>query len=47
MAHKDTFGPFQTKVDLLPNKDKVGLTFEQKIIFCLKWSRWAQMAKNI
>ena len=38
MAHKDTFGPFQTKVYLLgkdrgKGKDKVGLTFEQKIIF--------------
>ena len=38
-AHMDTFGPFQTKINLLPHKDKVecgGGVFEQKIIFCLK-----------
>ena len=23
-AHMDTFGPFQTKIKLLPHKDKVG-----------------------
>ena len=35
-AHLDTFGPFQTKINLLPHKDKVGFSegaFEQKIIF--------------
>ena len=36
-AHLDTFGPFQTKINLLPHKDKVGRfgrgVFEQKIIF--------------
>ena len=38
-AHMDTFGPFQTKSNLLPHKDKVGFNegaFEQKIIFHLK-----------
>ena len=38
-AHLDTFGPFQTKSNLLPHKDKVGFNkgaFEQKIIFRLK-----------
>ena len=32
----DTFGPFQTKINLLPHKDKAGFdrgAFEQKIIF--------------
>ena len=32
-AHLDTFGPFQTKINLLPHKDKVGFgggAFEQK-----------------
>ena len=41
-AHLDTFVPFQTKNDLVPHKDKVGYVggaFEQKIIFCLKWSK--------
>ena len=41
-AHLDTFGQFQTKINLLPHKDKVrfgGGTFEQKIIFRLKWSK--------
>ena len=45
-AHLDTFGPFQTKINLLPHKDKVGFgggAFEQKIIFCLKWSIRVQM----
>ena len=31
-AHLDTFGPFQTKINLLPHKDKVGFgggAFEQ------------------
>ena len=35
-AHLDTFGPFQTKINLLPHKDKAGFdrgAFEQKIIF--------------
>ena len=35
LAHLDTFGPFQTKIDLLPHKDKVGFSggaFEQEII---------------
>ena len=44
-AHLDTFGPFQTKINLLPHKDKVGFgggAFEQKIIFCLKWSKKVQ-----
>ena len=33
-VHLDTFGPFQTKINLLPHKDKVGFiggAFEQKI----------------
>ena len=35
-AHMNTFGPFQTKIKLLPHKDKVRFyrgAFEQKIIF--------------
>ena len=35
-AYLDTFGPFQTKINLLPHKDKAGFdrgAFEQKIIF--------------
>ena len=39
LAHLDTFGPFQTKINLLPHKDKVGFSggaFEQEII----WSVW-------
>ena len=53
LAHLDTFGPFRTKINLLPHKDKVGFAggaFEQKIIFRLKWSkgpRRAQKVKNI
>ena len=38
-AHLDIFRPFQTKINLLPHKDKVecgGGVFEQKIIFRLK-----------
>ena len=41
----DPFGPFETKMIFLPQKDKVGLgggALEQKINFCLKWSKWAQ-----
>ena len=40
-VHLDTFGPFQTKINLLLYEDKVGFggsAFEQKIIFCVKWS---------
>ena len=47
-AHLDPFGPFK-KMILLPQMDKVGFgggAPEQKINFCLKWSkgvhRWAQ-----
>ena len=35
-ARLDTFGSFQTKINLLTNKDKVGFggdAFEQKVIF--------------
>ena len=35
-AHLDTFGPFQTKINFLPHKDKVefgGGAFDKKIIF--------------
>ena len=35
-AHLDTSVPFQTKINLLPHKDKVGFgggAFEQKLIF--------------
>ena len=42
MAIPDTLGPFQTKINLLRHKDKVGFgggAFEQKIIFWLKWSK--------
>ena len=44
-AHLDTFGPFRTKINLLPHKDKLGFAggaFEQKIIFRFKWSKRAQ-----
>ena len=44
-THLDTFGPFQTKINLLPKKDNVGFgggAVEQKIIFRLKWSRRLQ-----
>ena len=44
-AHLNTFGLFWTKINLLPHKDKVGFgggAFEQKIIFCLKWSQKVQ-----
>ena len=57
LAHLDTFGPFQTKINLLPQKDKVGFgrgAFEQIIIFCLKWpervqtgQKGPQLIKNI
>ena len=36
LAHLDTFGPFQTKINLLPCKGEVGFgggAFEQKIMF--------------
>ena len=56
-AHMGTFGPFQTKIKLLPHKDKKMFgrgAFEQKIIFCLKCSKrvqtgpkGSQMVKNI
>ena len=56
-VHLDTFGPFQTKINLLRHKDKERFgrgAFEQKIIFCLKWSKrvqtgpkGSQMVKNI
>ena len=45
-AHLDTFGPFQTKMNFLSQMDKVGFgggASEQKIIFCLKWSKRVQM----
>ena len=48
-AHMDTFGPFQTKIKLLPHKDKVGFggcAFEQNIIFRLKWSERVQTGPN-
>ena len=35
-AHLDTFGPFQTKINLLPHKDKVGFgggALSKKIFF--------------
>ena len=35
-AHLDTSVPFQTKINFLPHKDKVGFdggAFEQKLIF--------------
>ena len=47
-AHLDTSVPFQTKINLLPHKDKVGFgggAFEQKLIFvwnCSKGSKRAQ-----
>ena len=45
-AHLDPFWPFQTKIIFLPQMDKVGFgggTPEQKINFCLKWSKRVQM----
>ena len=45
-AHLDTFGPFQTKINFLSQMDKVGFgggASEQKINFCLKWSKRVQM----
>ena len=44
-AHLDPFGPFQTKMKFLPQIDKVGFgggASEQKINFCLKWSKRVQ-----
>ena len=56
-AYMDISGSFQLKTNLLAQKDKVGFhggAFEQKIIFCLKWSKrvqtgpkGSQMVKNI
>ena len=53
-AYMDISGSFQLKTNLLAQKDKVGGAFEQKIIFCLKWSKrvqtgpkGSQMVKNI
>ena len=56
-AHMDTFGPFQTEINLLPLKGQVGVgggAFKQKIIFRLKWfkriqtgPKGSQMVKNI
>ena len=46
LAHLDPFGPFQTKMIFLPQRDKVGFDVgasEQKINFCLKWSKSVQM----
>ena len=40
-TYLDTFGPFQTKINLLPHKGFGGGAFEQKIIFLLKWSKRA------
>ena len=40
-AHVDTFVPFQTKINLLPQKDKVGFgggAFEQKNHCCIYFS---------
>ena len=48
-AHVDTFVPFETKINLLPQKDKVGFgggAFGQKIIFHLKWSKRVQTGPN-
>jgi hypothetical protein len=45
-AHLDPFGPFQTKMKFSPQMDKVGFgggASEQKINFCLKWSKRVQM----
>ena len=45
----DTFEPFQTKINLLPHKEKVGFggcAFEQKIIFRLKWSKRVSNGKK-
>ena len=41
-AHLDTFGPFQTKINLLPHNDKVGFgggAFEQKIMFLFEMAQ--------
>jgi hypothetical protein len=44
-ANLDPFGPFQTKINFWPQMDKVGFgggASEQKINFCLKWSKRVQ-----
>ena len=52
-AHLDTFGPFQTKINVLPHKDKEGFgggAFEQKIIFVWngpKGSKWTQTGSKM
>ena len=45
-AHLDPFGPLQTKLIFLSQIDKVGFDggiLEQKINFCLKWSKGVQI----
>ena len=41
-AHLGTFGPFQTKKSICFKVGFGGGAFDQKIIFCLKWSQRAQ-----
>ena len=41
-ANLDSFGQFQTKMNFMPQMDKVGFgggASKQKINFCLKWSK--------
>ena len=55
-THLHHFGPFKTKINFSPQKHKVLLgqsSLEQKIKFCLKWSKrvqmglkWPQMVKK-
>ena len=45
----DPFGPFQTTMNFLPQMDKVGLggdASEQKVKFCLKWSKGVRMGQK-
>ena len=45
-ANLDSFGQFQTEINFMPQMDKVGFgggALEQRINFCLKWSKMVQI----
>ena len=45
-AYLDPIRPFKAKMNFLPQMDKVGFgggASEQKVNFCLKWSKRVQM----
>ncbi len=49
-THLHHFGPFKTKINFSPQKHKVLLgqsSLEQKIKFCLKWSKRVQMSPKM